>query len=615
MELNKNTVIDGWTRLPGGTDSGNDPTDLTPLQCAFLVNGTFRGKYPRNRPVFMKRTLQFVDENGDANPALQAQFEDGIWQHGSNYAPLYDREYPIVVIGGRFYKINLDQNYIVNDITPGAGTPDDDPNPSNRLVGWSGQGEQFWVFNDSQTLPFIWDGSSGRRAAAGEIRPGRQITASGGRFWYALPDRIHFRATDLTGSSSGTPGYRYTDAILKETENTFLNEGGDFSVPSNSGGITAMRSINQLDASMGNGPLQVFCANLGFSVNAPTDRTTWKNLTYPIFTESIIQTGAFAQDSTITVNSDLWMRSSDGLRSFIIARREFSGSWGNTPQSFEMSRVLDYDQVDLLAYSKAQQFDQRLLVTTSPGYSDHGIFNRGFVALDFVLTGSLQSKGNPAYDGLWTGLRILQPVISQGRCFIFILSQENKIEMWELLKDTASNGLDNGDTPIAWELQSRALFGADIFNLKELYSADLSYDQLYGTTAFNTRFRPDSYPCWVNWHNWTECVDSGCPMTRQDCPPQAPRRQGYRPKYRLPEPPENCIPAGVEVLGQNYQVSIQITGPARLKGFRAKAHVQEEAKYDPSCEDEPCSTVQCCEDDLFSYSAESGIPYPYGQEI
>ncbi len=610
-EINKNSVIDGWTRLPGGMDSGNDPVELNIQQCAFLINGTFRGKYPRTRPVFVQRPLQFPDDEGSTDAALQANFEDGIWQHGSNYSPLFDPDYPIVVTGGRVFKIDLD-TYDVADITPGAGTSDDNPGPSNRLVGWSAQGEQFWVFNDGQTLPYIWDGSSARRSTWNEIRPGRQIVSSGGRFWYALPDKIHFRATDLSGSSSGTIGYRYTDAILKETENNFLREGGDFSVPSNSGGITAIRPINQLDASMGNGPLQVFCKNIGFSVNAPTDRTTWKELNYPIITESIIQSGAEAQDSTINVNSDLWMRSPDGLRTFIIARREFNGSWGNTPQSFEMARVLDRDQVDLLSWSKAQVFDQRLLVTASPGYNEHGIFHRGLVVLDFVLTGSLQSKGNPAYDGLWTGLRILQIVISRGRCLLFVLSQEDKIQMWELLKDTtASSGLDNGEIPIAGEIQSRALFGADIFNLKELYSADLSYDQLFGTTIFQARFRPDSYPCWINWHGWSECVNTGCPpATVQSCPHESPRRQGYRPKFRLPEPPEDCIPVGAENLGQNYQVSLQFTGPWRLKGFRAKAHVQSEAKYDPGCNDEPCSTVQCCEDDLFSYSAESGL-YPY----
>ncbi len=611
-EINPKTLLDGWTRLPLGMDSGNAPEELPPTQCAFLINATVRGKYARPRPPYVKRTLAFLDENGVVDGALEASFEDGIFQHASRYAPKFGGEYLMAAIGGRIFRINLEQNFAVSDVSIPL-----DLNPSNRTVGWSAQGEQFWVFNDGQSLPFIWDGSGGRRAAPDELKPGRAIASSGGRFWYSLPDRIHFRATDLAGTSSGTPSFNFTDAILKETENSFLNSGGDFTVPSESGGITAIHPITQLDASMGNGPLQVFCQKLGFSVNAPTDRDTWKNLNYPIITQSLIETGLESQDGTVSVNSDLWGRSSDGLRSFIIARRDFGGSWGNSPQSFEMSRVLEYDEPDLLPWARAAVFNQRLLVTCSPGYSGHGIFHRGLTALDFVPTSSLLARAQPAYDGLWTGLRVLQHVICQGRCFIFVLSQADQVELWELLRDVDPDYLDNGDTPIQWEIQSRALFGPDLFNLKKLFSADLSYDQLFGTTTFDLRFRPDSYPCWIDWHQWLECVQTGCPpQAPLACPPQAPFRRGYRPKFRLPDPPDGCISSnGQQVLGHSYQVSLRITGPGRLKGFRAKAHVQPEAQYDPGCSDEPCASVQCCEDDLFSYSAESPVPYPYGQEL
>lgn len=603
-ENNPKTILDGFTRLSLGVDSGNPPEELPQNQCSFAINATFRGKYARQRPVYVKRQLTFFDTDPEIQAALQSNFENGLFQHASNYSPSFEPEYPIVAIGGRIFRIDLTQNYSVQEISiPG------DLNPNNRNIGWACQAEQFWIFNEGQSRPLIWDGATMRRATAYEIKPGRQIACSGARLWYALPDRIHFRATDLSGSSSGTAAYNFTDALLRETENSFLNSGGDFSVPANSGGITAIHPSTQLDASQGQGPLQVFCKRIAFSVNAPTDRETWKNLNYPILTQSLIEVGSESQDSTVSVNSDLWMRSRDGLRSFIIARRDFGGSWGNTPQSFEMSRVLDMDQRDLLPWSKALEFNRRLLITCSPAYSDHGIFHRGLIALDFSPTGSLLTKGNPDYDGVWTGLRVLQHVISQGRCFLFVLSQDKKINLWELLEDIAPGYLDNGETPVQWEVQSRALFGPDIFNLKKLYSGDLSYDQLFGTTTFEARFRPDSYPCWIPWpgggeDTWSECVEKGCPPSdNPPCTPQPPHRRGYRPKFRLPEPPASCLPEGASNLGQNFQVSLKVTGPARIKGFRVKAHVQPEAEYAPSKTDE-CEGVTCCDDDIFSYSSE-----------
>ncbi len=216
----------------------------------------------------------------------------------------------------------------------------------NLLDGWMVQAENFVVIQDGFSKPLIFNGTSLRRAKDDEIKTGRVMAYVNGRIWYALPNGFSFRATDIV-YGDGTRA-----SVLKETENTFLNEGGDFSVPSDSGGITAMAVPGDPDTSLGQGPLLVFTPRYVFSVQAPVDRDVWKNLNYPIQAISLLTSGALGARSAITVNGDVFYRAIDGIRSFIIARRSFS-DWGNTPISGEMTPIVENDQTSLLWASSA----------------------------------------------------------------------------------------------------------------------------------------------------------------------------------------------------------------------------------------------------------------------
>ena len=53
------------------------------------------------------------------------------------------------------------------------------------------------------------------------------------------------------------------------------------------------------------------------------------------------------QNGTVLANGDALFRSVDGLRSLILARRDFD-TWGNVPQSREVQPTLDADNSSLL---------------------------------------------------------------------------------------------------------------------------------------------------------------------------------------------------------------------------------------------------------------------------
>jgi hypothetical protein len=601
-------VWDGFTEQSHGMNDGLSRFRLPVAQSALLINATTRGDFVRQRPGW-DRIMTVLPQGL------------GFFQHFSWFKNDAGRVFLLVVAGGRIFRVDPVDLSVLEITIPG------DPNPFTLAKGWSVQAEQFWIYNDGQTLPFIWDGGSARRAKKGELMPGTVLAYVQGRIWYGLPDGRSFRAGDLVGSDSGTLAYNYRDSVLKETENTFLNEGGNFSVPSEAGEIVAMRAPTILDTSQGQGPLLVVCENDAFSVNTPVDRTIWKSVNYPIQTVSLMGRGGYAQCSCINVAGDVWFRSrvngdADGISSFVIARREFQ-DLGNVPQSFEVSTAIGFDQQNLLVYGSAGVYDNRLLMTFSPGFSNAGVYHRGLVALDLSPKNSIQAKAPPSYEGLWTGLNILAACPTSLGLYTIVLAGNGNFDLWKLSKNKTTD--NNG--PITWSHIPRALFqettmdGTPGRTLKRLETCDYEYDELRGLVSFVTSWAPDSLTCLQEWHRWSECMTM-C-ETIPDCPPNLNFQPGYQPRKRLPTPPDACSPGSLRPLRNFYtlQFRTDITGPARLLGVRIGATIQQEPKYEVnSCETTPCAPVRCCPNgalggNLFTYDApgSEGTPY-YGPD-
>jgi hypothetical protein len=395
-----------------------------------------------------------------------------------------------------------------------------------------------------------------------ELPPGRMGAYGMGRNWVCLTDGISFIAGDIVGGSSGTAALNYRDSVLKISENGFLNGGGVFRVPGSIGDIRAMRFATTLDASLGQGPLQVYTSTTVFSCNAPVDRTTWQNLTNPILTESLKANGAMGQDSTIAANGDTFFRSIDGLRSLILARRDFA-TWGNVPQSREVQPVLDLDDPTLLSFGSAIIFDNRLLFTADPVASPSGTYHDTTIALNFDALSSLRQKSQPVYDGVWTGLNVLQYITGlvngQLRAFAFCLNREtNAIELWEVLK-TDSSSTDDG-TPIVWEIETATLFkevkNKGVFDYCRLTDGELGVDQISGPVNFEVFYRPDQSEVWTLWKTWS--VDGV---------------RKFYPRMGFGQPsPEAFDPDSKDPYrdGYTFQFKVRVTGSCRILKMKIK---------------------------------------------
>ena len=600
MSVNDTGVTyDGWRNLEGGMDSA-DADLVSPNQASLLVNCQIRDGFPATRPAFLQRTLTF--EGG-----IQSAFEDGLFQGAAPYVSLTENSSIVLSVSGKQYQIVLsDDEYLVRDITPTDSEGISGGNPNIEQV-WIEQAEDFAIIQDGNNKPVIWDGVSSKYAEVGELPSGSVISYGQGRVWMASVNQRYFSAGDLVFGDAGTATYNNRDAVYKWTENTYLSTGGSFIVPHRKGKITAMAFLANLDTALGDGPLIVGTPKGLFSVNTPIDRTVWSILQYPPQTIAHLGSGPTGPRQMINVNGDLWYRGIEGIYSFSMARRDFR-SWINTPMSEEIRRLMEADTEVLLPYGSLANWNNYLLSTVQPTrIQDHGVVWAGLGVLDFAPISRMRRRSDPAWAGLWTGLRVLQvlsvEVADQGRCFLICLDTDDKIALWEIREDERFDGQEKA---IASIIESRLLKGQDNGNsLKKLEVGALWMDRLAGTVTFTTQYRPDYDLFWQDWHTWSECANL------EDCSPECdgPKtlQEQYRARLRLPEP-DNTVDAVTGTpfnQGHYFQVRVKIAGHFQLRYFRTKMRHVHEDPMGAYPLDGTCSDNTGCLEDIFEYSSET----------
>jgi hypothetical protein len=389
-----------------------------------------------------------------------------------------------------------------------------------------------------------------------------------GRNWISIPDGsgkfTEFLATDLVGGVSGTSNYNFKDAVLKTSQNAFLAGGGTFTIPNSGETITAMQFVASLDASLGQGFLQVFTDSTVFSCNAPTDITTWASVTTPILTESMIGNGACSQDAAVQVNNDLLFRLYDGgVQSLTLARLDFN-KWGNTPISTEVTTSLQNDAQALLQYCSSEVFSNRLLQLCQPSQQARGVVHASLVALNFDPISSLRGKEPSIWEGQWENINGLKTVCGVfggvRRCFVLTLNS-GQIGLMEILLDTAATQ-DNGNVPVNWHFDSPMIFERDNKARSYLRLADgeIYLQNITAPVTITAYYKPDQNAVWTKWYQTTITPVTG--------------DSGYRPRVGLGQPnPKVFDPSNNKPMreGYDFQVQLKITGACTFLGGRFAA--------------------------------------------
>lgn len=590
------TTYDGFGRLSRGMDSGQHPAIIGQDQVAFAVNCTFRGGFVKTRPGLNPVTL-----TGD-------DFQLGRWQGAHAYQDSSGAGTVIASIGGQIVRFDPFGHSVTNLSAVSGQT-----NPTNRPQAWMVQAETFLPIQDGQSVPLIWDGSSLYRAqpvALGgtQLPVGCMMEYQRGRLWVVLEERKTFAAGDLAYSMTGN-----ASDLLNFTENQFLAGGGEFSIPADVGTINGIKSVSNQDSVTGQGALEIFAERGAASIDAPFDRLAWQTTQSPIQVISLLSSGPVAQAAITGVNGDLWYRSTDGVRSFMIARRD-QGTWVNTPLSHEMDRIFSMDDPNLMDHCSSARFDNRLLVTCSPYralsvaddvVTEYGTAWRGLAVLDFQSVSSMFDRTQPVWEGMWTGLNILEivRVTNYGieHCFLFTLNSDNEIEMWEL---SLADPFDNRNVRIESIIETKRFGSVDLAEaLKQFVRPEMWLENLMGEVLFELQYRPDAFRGWLAVDSGATCATTGICELTECTPPVFPNDQ-YRPRLIGSAPSATECEAAVNKPYRNgfeFQFRFTMTGRWLLRRYRA-AMAEVPEKLGPGCFGETaCATESGCEEDPFAY--------------
>ena len=418
--------------------------------------------------------------------------------------------------------------------------------------------------------------------------------------------------------------------LLHATETTFLAEGYPLALPAELGRIVGMEFVPNQDTASGQGDLLVSGENgTGtFMVSAP--RADWKNISF--YRVLLPNAAAAGPEAFVHMNSDLMFGATDGIRSYRSARAEWN-SYGLTPLSGEVSPFMEQQTKRLLYDISAIKHDDRLLLTVAPQeLADSegrtiGTYFKGIVALDFSSTKMNAGKTISAYDGVWTGLKVLQLIEGpfSGERRGFVVAQDTadaggKIELWELKKNGIADGRVTSGGPefrkIDWILETKAFDFQQPLLLKKLIRGDFWFGDVYGKLLVKIFFKADGAPEWVPWAQLTlgesefrtfSLEGAACVYPAYQTGPCGVRQPvpGYFPQIKVPVPEENVYTSGprYNYLGNEFQVRIEFTGYGRLlKGILyALDQVEDVSGSNPS--NVIIQDVSACNRAYFDYSA------------
>jgi hypothetical protein len=307
------------------------------------------------------------------------------------------------------------------------------------------------------------------------------------------------------------------DALIF-SENTFINEGGTLSVPSEMGSIQSLNFLPLQDTATGQGDLIVFCNRGAASFSVSVPRAQWKDT--PNFQKVLFSNIGSASEMTAIINGDVFFRSREGngIRSYRSARGEF-GSFGQTPISAEMDSIFSKENLDSLSELSMIYFDDRLLMTCNPQITGARVFFKGIAALDFRPVSTVGNKSSAVYDGVWTGLRILKLISAVfggvERAFAVCDDSVEGVSLWEITKEGLFDEGVTTKTPIRSLILTRGFNFEKPYSEKKLVHCDLWFSGVGGYGTAGTRFRPiihyrqDNNPNWVGWGDWNLCFSEG----------------------------------------------------------------------------------------------------------
>lgn len=567
--------------MAGGMDSGREAHLIDPDQAAGLKNIVCRGGSPGTRPAIVKlpatfHTFSSYDVNGlyeespPSGPITEDVFKGGLFQ-GVGYFSNEGQQCLIASIGGRFLKVTPNKaNCDVNELTIARR------NNSTLPIAYMVQADRYFIIQDGESRPVIFDGATLRRSNTSEVPVGTIMAYGMGRIVVVRPNGEIIFGDIYNGKLNlGLD-------VLGFTETTFLNEGGSTALPPAMGRPTAARFYPQQDTSSGQGELIIYGESGAESFFLSLPREQWKDANFQ--REALIGIGAYGHRNVIDVNGDQWFRSNDGDRSYRQARAQVN-QWSQIPLSTPVRKYRDVETAWLLQFGSSIHFDNRRISTATPIYNGGRVYHEGFLSLDFDILSAFGKEFEPAWDGFsysedFKVLQVVKGVFDgQERAFAFCIDENDENALYEI----TGTGIDDATGPIPWEIVTRRFDFQNPLELRNLLGGDLWISDVVSNDGVEVDvwFRSDEQEEWIHWHSFTAIPQNGAfGVLNHGIPTAMP---GQAPRKQLPTPPDVCNAETKRNarLGYNHQIKINGIGHCRITKFRLHAQkVVENSKGD-----------------------------------
>jgi hypothetical protein len=370
---------------------------------------------------------------------------------------------------------------------------------------------------------------------------------------------------------------------LNFSENTFINEGGNFVIPLDMGPVKTMEFLPIQDVSAGQGDLIVFGERAATSFAVSTPRTQWKETAG--FQRVLFSNIGSLAETTCTINGDIFFRSREGngIRSYRNARAEFS-SFGQTPISAEMDPIFDKEDLSKLSRVSMVYFDDRLLMTCKPATVDGRQVYRGITAMDFRPVSVNSGKGYAIYDGVWGGLQVVTLLTGvfndTPRAFALCYHGDDidQHQLWEITKNENQDKNSYGGDEyrlIRSLVLTKAYDFKTPFSEKKLIHGDLWFSEVGGWSQNNKKFtadlkfRPDNNLNWTNWADWELCFSEDNPNDPGDSPKAL---RGYAPQLRAVVPEVTTNDFTDRTIGRGYDFKLRVEWRGRAKLEKLLVH-------------------------------------------
>lgn len=596
-------TYDGTFDFLGGQDASKNPDSIAKNAYAAGVNvSCIRGDLTP-RWGFEKKELTFQDgvlyQQNLYTKSYEEVFRTGKYQFSGRYT-IGTTEFIVIVISGVIYLIDSN-TFEVQVLTIADGST---LNPyANRLNGTVAG--RFFVIFDWPAYPVIIDGLEARRAdpddnevpisVLGAYNQNRLFVANAGN---------EFTGGDPAGSLA-TPDAPITfNEVLTPASNYF---GQIFQLPTEYFNlpITAMAFMQVVDTSTGIGPLLISTRNQVFSFLTQQPRSAWEN---GQFGSLFVQSSGFAGPrSFASVNSDIFYLGYDGQVRTISMSREEQRRWAKIPLSKEVENWLIFNDRELIEFSAVEYFQNKVFITANPVRTkcldlDNNSINDfafgGMVVLELDNLSNFGTPGNPAWAGLWTGVRPMDFLTLGDRMFIMSKDFYRVNNLYEVTPNRTYDLIDGKIRQVKSQIYFREHDFETPLNNKEVRNIDVALEDVKGDFNLSVYFKPSQSPNFLFWRDfchkapWRNCGNVN--------DTQFNGYQGHSFKdlnLGSPADEDACNPV-TQDLYQNFrrlQVKMEISGIYwRLHSYRILAMLRQENQTESVCTfNNVCGEQEC----------------------